>query len=185
MLFKAPFIELPIVEGAEFGRQAAQCPDQAELGVDDVDNETKARFPREFEPVLGFPLHVAKRISPREKIRVQVVTAIGRISEVAGLVCGVEGASHQIPSGLDMLCPGHDKIREGHVGTRLVAMQAALLHQLVAQPAEPVSGAVVAKMVPENHAKPDIGKARSIAVAMLEAEVGDPTDDEVAKNQIE
>src|SRR5271170_7118353 len=153
MIFKAPLIELPIVEGAEFGRQAAQCPDQAELGVDDVDNETKARFPREFEPVLGFPLHVAKRISRREKIRVQVVTAIGRISEVAGLVCGVEGASHQIPSRLDMLCPGHDQIREGHVGTRLVTMQAAFLHELIAKPAESESRLVVSEARSENHAK--------------------------------
>src|ERR1700730_2835773 len=122
MMFEALLIDLAIIEGAEFRCPAAQSPDQTELGRDDVDNETKARFPREFEPVLGFSLHVAKPISRREEIRVQVVTAISR-KRVAHFVCGVESATHQIPSGLDMVRPGHDKIPKGHVGTRLVAMQ--------------------------------------------------------------
>jgi len=182
MIFKAPLVELPIVEGAEFRRPAAQSPDQTDLGRDDVDDETKARSPRELEPVLGFPLHFAKRISRREQIRVQVVAAIGRKSEVAGVDCGVESAAHQIPSGLDVLRPGDDEIPKSHVGTRLVAMQSALFHQLIPKPAESESGRVVSEVRSENHSKPDIGKTRSIAVTMLEAEVRDPTDDEVAQS---
>src|SRR5277367_1002274 len=81
-----------------------------------------------------------------------------------------------------MLGPGDDEIPKGYVSTRLVAMQFALLHQLIAKPAESESGPVVSEVRSENHSKPDIGKARSIAVTMLEAEVRDPTDDEVAQN---
>src|SRR6202030_216956 len=71
-----------------------------------------------------------------------------------------------------------------HVGTRLVAMQSALFHQIKPKPAESESGPVVSEVRSENHSKPDIGKARSIAVTMLKAEVRDPTDDEVAQNLV-
>ncbi len=184
MLFEALLIELAIIEGAELRCPAAQGPDQTELGRDDVDNQTKARFAREFASVLGFSLHVAERLSRREQIRVQIVAAIRRKSEVAHLACGVESAPHHIPSGLDVLRPGQHKISKGHVGTRLVAMQPALFHQIKRKPTEAESGLIVCEVRPENHSQPDIGKARSIAVTMLKAEVRDPTDDEVAQNLV-
>src|SRR5882757_10433544 len=177
-MFEPALVELRIVEGRELRRQAPESPNEPELSDDDVDNETKTRLPREFEAVLGFSLHVAKRISRREKIRVQVVAAISRKGEVADFVCRVEGATHQNSSGLDVPRPGNDKIPEGHVGTGLEAMQSALLHQFVTEPAESESGPVVAKVGSENHAKPDIGEARSVTVTMLEAEIGHPTNHE-------
>src|SRR5258708_375453 len=178
MIFELALVEPFIIEGAEFRPQAAQSSDQPELRGDNVDNETKPRLPREVEPILGFALRIAERISGCEKIRVQIVAAISRKGQVADFVCGVEGATHQIPAGLDVPRPGHDKIPEGHVGTRLVAMQSTLLHQIVAEPTESESGPVVAKVRPENHAKPDISEARSVAVTMLEAEIDHPANHE-------
>ena len=57
-------------------------------------------------------------------------------------------------------------------------MQSALLHQIVAEPAESESGPVVAKVRSENHTEPDISEARSVAVTMLEAEIDHPANHE-------
>src|SRR5882757_3579115 len=57
-------------------------------------------------------------------------------------------------------------------------MQSTLLHQIVAKPAELESSPVIAKVRSENHAKPDISEARSIAVAVLEAEIDHPANHE-------
>jgi hypothetical protein len=174
MIFEPVLVELFLIEESEFGRQATQSPDQAELCGDNVDNEPKPRFTGEFEPVLGLSLHLAQRIAACEKIRVQVVAAISRKGEITGSICGIEGATHQASAGLDVPCPRHDEISEGHVGTGLVAMQTALLHQIVAKSAKLEFGLVVAKVRPKNHAEPNISKARSVAVAMFEAEIDHP-----------
>ena len=73
MALEPKLIKLLIVEGAEFRRQAAQRPDQPELGGDDVNDETEPRLLREGEPILGFALHLGERIARREKVRVQVL----------------------------------------------------------------------------------------------------------------
>src|ERR1700688_492250 len=174
MIFELALDEPFFVEGAEFWRQAAQSPDQRELRGDNVDDETKPRLPREVEPIFGLALRIAERISGCEKICVQVIAAVSRKGEVADFVCSVEGATHQIPAGLDVPRPGHDKIAKGHVGTGLVATQSTLLHQIVAKPAEAESSRIIAKVRSENHAKPDIGEARSIAVTVIEAEIDHP-----------
>ena len=70
MMFEPALVEPFIVEGAEFGRQATQSPDETKLGGDNVDNQTETRFPREFEPFLGFSLHLAKRIAACQEIGV-------------------------------------------------------------------------------------------------------------------
>src|ERR1700684_868006 len=178
MIFELALVEPFIIEGAEFWRQVAQSPDKAELRGDNVDDKTKPRLPREVEPIFGFALRIAERISGCEKIRVQVVAAVSRKGEVADFNCGFESATHQIPAGLDVPCPRHNKIPKGHVGSGLVAMQSTLLHQFVAKPAESESSPVIAKVRSENHTKPDIGEARSIAVAVLEAEIDHPANHE-------
>src|ERR1700756_5399447 len=78
---------------------------------------------------------------------------------------------HQIAAGLDVSRPGHDEIPERHVGAGLVAMQSAFAHQIVAKLAKSKSGAIVAEVRSEDHAKPDIREARSVAVTVLEAEI--------------
>src|SRR5579863_2311525 len=137
MMFEPALVETLIVEGAEGEREAAQSPDQTELGDDNVDNETELCLPREFQSVLSFSLHVAKLIATCKEVGVQVVAAICRKGEVADSGCGIKGATHQLPPGSDVPGPGHDKIPKGHVGAGLIATQSTLLHQFGAEPAEP------------------------------------------------
>ena len=50
--------------------------------------------------------------------------------------------------------------------------------QFIAKPPESKSVLVVAEMRSGYHAKPYIGEARTVAIAMLEAEIHHPTDDQ-------
>src|ERR1700688_4367338 len=95
-------IKLLIVEGAECRRQAAQRPDQPELGGDAVNDKPEPRLLREREAVLSFAVRLGKRIACREKVRVQLVAAVGSVSEVAHVVCRLKGAAHQIAASPDM-----------------------------------------------------------------------------------
>src|SRR5260370_41780001 len=91
--FEPELIELLVVEGAEFRRQATKCPDQPELRGDDIDDETEPGLLRKVEPIHGFILHLNKRVSRREKVSVQALAAIGRKCEVAGPVRGLESSA--------------------------------------------------------------------------------------------
>ena len=73
MALDPKLIKLLIVKGAKCRRQAAQRPDQPELGGDDVNDKPEPRLLREREAMLGFALHLGKRIARREKVRVQLV----------------------------------------------------------------------------------------------------------------
>ena len=70
MALEVKLIKLDIVKGPELGRQAAESPDQPELGRDDVNHQTEPSFFGKIEAILGFALHVAERVSGREKIRI-------------------------------------------------------------------------------------------------------------------
>ena len=52
------------------------------------------------------------------------------------------------------------------------------LNQIMAEPAESESGLIVAEARPGEHAKPNVGEARTVTVAALEAEIDCPTDDQ-------
>src|SRR6202162_3842546 len=118
-------IKLLIVEAAEGRRQTAQRPDQPKLGGDGVNDKPEPRLLREREAMLGFAFHLGKRIARREKVRVQLVAAVGGVSEVADLVCRLERAAHQIAASPDMSRPRHDDISKVHVGPGLEARQSA------------------------------------------------------------
>jgi hypothetical protein len=70
MALEAKLVKLDIVKGPELGRQAAESPNQPELGRDNVNDETEPGFLGKIEAILGFALHVAERISGREKVRI-------------------------------------------------------------------------------------------------------------------
>src|SRR5712671_6380840 len=53
-----------------------------------------------------------------------------------------------------------------------------MLHQVQTELPEAEPGSVIAETVPDEHAQTDVGKARSVAVAVLQAEVRHPADDE-------
>ena len=59
-------VEAGVIEAAELGRQAAQRADQLELPDDPVDRQIDPRLAGEFEPGLGLPLHLGKRIATGE-----------------------------------------------------------------------------------------------------------------------
>ena len=137
-----------------------------------------------LEAILGFTLHLNERISRRQKVRVQVDAAVRRKSEVADLVRGLERPTQQIAASPDMFRPWHDVTSEDHIGPGLEALQAAFFDQFIAEPTESKSGLVVAEMWSGYHAKPYIGEARTVAVAMLEAEINRPADDQGKKVRI-
>src|ERR1700752_3935748 len=178
MTLEPKLIEPLIVKGAECRLQATKGPDEPELGGDDANDQSEPSLLRELEAILGFTLHLGERISRREKVRVQVVAAIRREGEVTDFVRGVEGATHQIAASPDMFRPWHDDISERHIGTGLEARQSAFVDQFTAEPAESESGFVVAEARSGDDAQPDIAEARPVAVAMLEAEVDHPANDE-------
>ena len=119
-----------------------------------------------------------QRISRRQKVRVQVVAAVRRKSEVADLVRGIERPTHQVTASPDMFRPWHDVTSKAHIGPGLETLQAAFFDQFIAKPTESKSGLVVAEVRSGYHAKPYIGDARTVAVAMLEAEIDHPADDQ-------
>src|SRR5258707_3601799 len=137
-----------------------------------------------LEAMLGFALHLNERIARREQVRVQVQAAVRRKCEIADLVCGLELPTQQIAGSLDMFRPGHDKISKAHIGPGLEAPQAAFFDQFIAKPTESKSGLVVVEMWAGYRAKAYIGEARTVAVAMLEAEVNRPADSQGKKVRI-
>src|ERR1700675_3165390 len=105
MALEPRLIELLVVEAAKCRRQAAQRPDQPELGDDAVNDKPEPRLLRGREAMLGFAFHLGERIAGREKVRVQLGAAVGGVSEVADLVCRLERAAHQLAARTDMSRP--------------------------------------------------------------------------------
>src|ERR1700731_1441656 len=164
MALEPRLIELLIVEGAECRRQAAQRPDQPELGDDAVNDKPEPRLLREREAMLGFAFHLGKRIAGREKVRVQLVAAVGGVSEVADLVCRLERAAHQLAARPDMFRPGQNDIAKIRIGPGLETRQSAF-DQVTAEPAEAVCLLIVAEAGARDNAKERVGGARSVAIA--------------------
>ena len=77
-----------------------------------------------------------------------------------------------------MFRPWHDVNSENHIGPGLETLQAAFFDQFIAELTESKSGLVVAEVRSGYHAKAYIGDARTVAVAMLEAEINHPTEDQ-------
>ena len=73
--------------------------------------------------------------------------------------------------------PGND-VRETEVSPGLETEQPALLNQINGKLAEAKPRWVIAEPRAEEHADPAIGVARSVTVAVLEAEIRHATDDE-------
>src|SRR6202043_2760389 len=160
MALNPTLVKLRIVEGAKCRRQAAQRPDQSELGGDAVNDKPEPRLLREREAMLSFAFHLGKRIARREKVRVQFVAAVGGVSEVADLVCRLERAAHQLAASSDMFRPGQNDIPKVHVDPGSKTRQSASFDQVVAELTEAVCRMVVAEAWARDSAKVRIGDAR-------------------------
>src|ERR1700739_96053 len=140
MTFELKLVKVPVTERTEFRCQAPKRPDKRELCSDDIYDYAERDVTRELEASLSFALHLGQRVSRRKKICIQVVAAICCKSEVADPVRGIEGAPHELSTCSDVSPPRYDTVPKTQIGASLVAMQSALLHQIVAQLAKPESG---------------------------------------------
>src|SRR5712675_1191671 len=181
MVFHPRLIHIPIIEAAEFRGQAAERPNERKLRREDVNDKAEAYFPRKRERILGFTLHLRKLFPRREKITDKEATA-SRPGKVTHFVRGIKGATYEIATGPDMSRPGHDDISENRIHTRAEALQSTLLDQVIAELTESqYCAAVVAEKRTRNHGEPQIGNARAVAVAVLEAEIHHPANDKGRK----
>src|SRR5258708_5806951 len=177
-MLHAKRVKLLIIKMAEIHGQSAERPNEAELCRDGVNGNTEPDLLRKGETTLGFALHLIEWIARREKVRVQVAAAVPRKSEVTGLVRRLERATYQIAASPDMFRPRQDHIAEDTIGPGLEALQPALFHKLMAEPAESKSGLVVAEARPGDQAQHHISVARAVTIAVLEAEIDNPADDQ-------
>src|SRR5262249_43796902 len=157
-------------QAAEPGRQPAQRHDEPKLRSTQLDDETELHTPRESHAVLTFALRFRERIPASQEVRDQLNPAVGREGQVAHAIRRIERAPDQLAPRAHMLRPWHDGAADVHVGSRLVAREPALLDQVVAQLRETETVLVVVEPRAGEHPQPHVAEARSVAVAMLQAE---------------
>src|SRR5882762_980054 len=181
MVFHLSLIHIPIIEAPEFRGQATERPNERKLRRDDVNDKAEAYFPRKRERILGFTLHLRKLLPRREKITDKEATA-SRPGKVTHFVRDIKGATYEVATGPDMSRPGHDDISENRIHARAEALQSTLLDQVIAELTKSqYCAAVVAEKRTRNHGQPQIGNARAVAVAVLEAEIHHPANDKGRK----
>src|SRR6266403_825380 len=171
MALDPKLIKLLIVEAAKRRGQSPESPDQPELCGHSVNDRPESCLLCKGESILGLNLRILERIARREKVCGQLAAAKRRVSDVANLVCCLERAAHQVLAIPDMLGPWQNDISKVHVGPGLEALQSASFYQVIAEPAEAVSGLIVAESRSGERAKQYIGEARTVAIAALEAEI--------------
>src|SRR5215469_3012285 len=176
MALELSLVKSLIVKGAEFRCRTAECPDKPELASDYINDEPKPRLLRKLEAILGFALHLRERISRRQEVCVQVVAAARRKGQISGLVGGLKSATQQTTASQEMFRPWHDVAAETRIGPGLEPLQAAFLNEFVTEASESKSVAVGAELRSSYHTKPYIGEARTVTIAVLEAEIDHPTD---------
>src|ERR1700722_4735648 len=115
MLFRAKLIEVSIVKTAEFWRQAAERPNQRELGGDKVDDKAEPSPLRVSETNLGFVLHFQQPVTGEQKIRVMNVAGEGCVSEVSNPVRRLECATHQLTATPNVFRPTYYESREAKI----------------------------------------------------------------------
>ena len=157
--WNSKLIETLVVEGAKRRSQSAKRPNKSEQHGEIVNDETEPNLLRILETPLGFPLHLSKRVSRRQKVCYQVITAITRKCDVPCAVGRGEGATYEITSLLDMFCPRHDNVPKVHVRSSLIALQAALFYQFIAKPAETKTVLIVAETRSSDLGEPYISEA--------------------------
>src|SRR5260370_8887562 len=115
MVLEVALVELRIIEGLEVRCQSTEHPDQSVLRGNDVADETEPHLPHELERALDLVLDVSKWIPGGEKIGVQVVAAIGRISKVPAALRRVESTPQENAAARQVLRPLPDADAEDQV----------------------------------------------------------------------
>ncbi len=92
-------VELPIVEPSEFRGQPAERTDELQRPGHHVGDETETRLPDERKRAIGFPLHIAESITGGKAEGDQGIAGVGRKSEIAGLLAGIESTPEPLDAG--------------------------------------------------------------------------------------
>jgi hypothetical protein len=115
-------------------------------------------------------LDIGKRIARHQCIRVQMNKAICLEDEIAGPACGLGGALYQLAAGPNVLDPRNNVAADGQINCRLKTGQPVAVDQIASKPTKSQRQLIVVKATTCDPAEPRIMRARSVAVAMLEAE---------------
>ena len=132
----------------------------------------------ERKTAARLPPGLRQVVSCNQVVRDELFAPVGRKREVAGSVGEVERTANQIAFGGDMFRPWDDTVGEGDVGARLVARQSTLLHEVEAELTEAIAILVVVELRAGQHGEPRVAEARTIAVAVFQAQTHHPTHDQ-------
>src|SRR5690349_9229929 len=133
MSLESEFIEATVIEGSKLAGEAAKRPDKHDLRRDHADDTAKLQLFCKHQTRFRFALNLVQSVSCCKHVGVQVVAAIGCKCQIARLDRGVERATDQLPSRLDMASPRHDQISESHVDPRSKPTQFMLFDQFVTE----------------------------------------------------
>src|SRR5262249_19276322 len=88
--FKFGFVAMLVEQAAETRGVATKIADKRKLRRYDVNDRTETGFLRKLQALLGFALHVGKRLTDRQKPVIQVMACIRRVGGIADAVGGIE-----------------------------------------------------------------------------------------------
>src|SRR5258708_22501881 len=108
---------------------------------------------------MALTFEVREGITGGEKIGIQVVADIGRISKVSGALRRVESTQQENAAARQVLRPVRDMDGEDQVDASAKAVEPVLFDEIQAKPAEAESCLVVSKVRAEDAAQPHIGEA--------------------------
>ncbi|HJX20987.1 MAG TPA: hypothetical protein VJ454_08345, partial [Steroidobacteraceae bacterium] len=111
-------------------------------------------------------------------MRDQVGAGKRPIDQIAGLLRRVDSELYQAAAGADGLRPGKDVVTEEQVDPGLEAIQPELRHEVEAELTKAEPSLVIAEQPSQHGAEDGIRAARSVGVAMLQAEIGHAAEDD-------
>ena len=122
---------MPIVEATETRRKAAKIADQRKLRRDDVNDGPETGFLGKLQALLGFVLHVGKRIADRQEPVIQIEARIRRKREIADAIGGIKRATEQISLGSQMFGPRDDENNEIQICPGLESLEPAPFYKVI------------------------------------------------------
>src|SRR6516164_254805 len=171
MMLHLKLIQAPVVEAAEFRRQAAERPNECELRRENVCDEAETRPAGGLEITFSFRLQIVQRGSRCETQRDQVGLTEGFVHQVASFPSQIERALHHRRCGLNGTGPGQDVVTDDTVDLAAKTRKVVSLNQRNAQMTKSEAVAVVAETRTDRHAQSGKRHGRSIAVTVLQTEV--------------
>ena len=136
---------------------------------------------RKVEAGLGLLMHLREGGTTREKLREDVVAADPGIGEVADLLRGFESIPREGAARASMPHRRFREIAKGQIDPGLQAVHSRLLDKVQPELAKADTRLVIPEVKPEHVPHSCVSVARSVAIAVLQAEVHHAADDEAAK----